>query len=316
MRKLLFVLLAFAPSPAFGWGCDGHQIVAMIARAHLTPAVSAAVDKLLSADPISMAHNRYCQDTPTDLMAVAAPWADDVKSATKTGEWHYIDIPLAVETRADYHKWCEPIGPAADGKDRTGCIVTAIDYEWAILRDAAKPTPERAAALRYLIHFLGDLTQPLHDTDNHDQGGNCTSFRLPFADRPVNLHSIWDSELLTHELKERKLTEVELAAMLDEQFADQGKQWIGAKTDAEAWAWETHKLAATFAYGLLNPAIPVAPADAGLADKAACDLGKQTVADMNIPIQQNYMDLALNTIHQQIARAGYRLAGLLNETLQ
>jgi hypothetical protein len=317
MRTLLAVLMAmpFCAGSAFGWGCDGHQIVAMIARAHLTPAVSAAVDRILAGAPLAAEHSRFCQDTPTDPMAVAAPWADDVKSSTKTFLWHQIDIPLSV-TSGDYRKWCAPIGPSVGGTDRPGCIINAIPFELEILLNPQQSAQTHADALRYLIHFFGDLSQPLHVSDNRDEGGNCTSFRLPFLDKPTTLHGIWDFDLITRELKQKNLSETDLAAMLDEQFADRGKQWLAGKTNVEAWAWEAHKLAATFAYGLLNPSIPVARPDAGLADKATCDLGRRNVAEMNIAINQNYMDLALSTIHEQLAKAGYRLAGLLNETLR
>jgi hypothetical protein len=199
--------------------------------------------------------------------------------------------------------------------DRPGCIVNAIEYELGTLRDRKKTLSERAVALRYLIHFLGDLSQPLHDTDNHDQGGNCTSFRLPFEDRPSNLHSIWDTGLITHELKTKKLTSMELASMLDEQFAGSGRQLLGEKTDVEAWAWEGHKVASNYAYGLLVPEMPIASADAGQADKAACDAERDRMQAMHITLNQNYMDLAMNTIHEQLVRGGYRMAAVLNQAL-
>lgn len=313
MRKLFLFLIA--ASPAFGWGCDGHQIVALIARTHLTPAVNAVVDKILLASPIPVEHNRFCQDTPTDLMAVSAPWADDVKGSTKTFLWHQIDIPITVRS-GDYHQWCDPIGPSVNGKDRPGCIVNAIPYELAILRDPSQSAEARADALRYTIHFLGDLSQPLHVSDNHDEGGNCTSYRLPFLEKPTTLHGIWDYDLITHELKTRKLTEVELAAMLDDEFSGPGSRLMAEKSDVEAWTWEAHKLAINLVYGLLSPPVHVAPANAGLATKASCDADRARMADTNITINQNYMDLALKTIHQQLATAGYRLAAVLNETLR
>ena len=318
MRKLLLALLALAliPSSAFAWGCDGHQIIAMIARAHLTPAVSAEVDKILTADPISAAHNKFCQDTPTDLMAVAAPWADDVKSSTKTFLWHQIDIPITVRS-GDYHKWCDPIGPSVNGKDRPGCVINAMEYELNILRDAAQPAAERATALRMIIHFMGDLTQPLHVSDNHDEGGNCTWFRLPFLEKPTNLHAIWDYELITHELQTRKLSETELAALLDDEFSDQGKQWLaGGGNHIEGFAWEAHARGITFVYSLLDPALPMAAPDAGLANKASCDADKKLGQERNVELPQNYIDIARNTVHEQVAKAGYRLAALLNETLK
>src|ERR1700685_1118038 len=130
MRPVLFFLavLPFSTGSAFGWGCEGHQMIALIARAHLTPAASNAGDGLLRENPIDPALSRFCKDRPADLMADSATWADDARNIEKTAEWHYIDIPLAVHTgsvpEADLMKWCAPL---SDG--RPGCIVTAIDYE-------------------------------------------------------------------------------------------------------------------------------------------------------------------------------------------
>src|SRR5271157_1467643 len=107
MRTLLAAIAALPllSASAFGWGCEGHEMVALIARAHLTPQVSAEVDRLLRASPIDPALNRFCKDRPSDLMADSATWADDVKNTEKTGDWHFIDIPRAV-TSGDAAKWC------------------------------------------------------------------------------------------------------------------------------------------------------------------------------------------------------------------
>src|ERR1700683_3040263 len=107
MRRLfLFAFLApLLTSSAFGWGCEGHQMVALIARAHLTPAVSAAVDELLRDSPIDPAVARFCQDRPADLMADSATWADDSKNQEKTAVWHYIDIPLSVVAIVSVDPW-------------------------------------------------------------------------------------------------------------------------------------------------------------------------------------------------------------------
>src|SRR5580704_16421246 len=236
--SLLAALPLLAPS-AFGWGCAGHQIIALIARAHLTPAASAAVDRLLLGNPIDPSLSRFCNDRPNDLMADSATWADDERNVDKTTEsWHFIDIPLAVHSdpgqQPDLMKWC---AAQADGKP--GCIVTAINYEWAILRDGNQPAPARAQALRYVIHFLGDMAQPLHASDNHDRGGNCTAIRFFSQEKPENLHAIWDYKILARELEARKATQVQYAKTLDEDFVQSE-----SKTDILAWTWESHTFAA------------------------------------------------------------------------
>ena len=288
-------------------------MVALIARAHLSPAASAAIDQLLRENPIDPALNRFCKDRPNDLMADAATWADDIKSTEKTGQWHYVDIPLAVsDSSEDAMQWCAALGPLQEGKDRTGCILNATAYELRLLRDKDQSAAIRAKALRYVIHFLGDISQPLHDADNHDQGGNCTSIAVSFLDKPANLHGIWDYALLANELQQKKVTQAQLAATIDQEHA--GDQASGL--DLQAWAWEGHAIAATVVYGNLTPKLPVAPADAGLADRPACDAGRAKAAGMHIAIAQPYIDAAMPVIHQQIGRAGYRLADVLNQIFQ
>jgi hypothetical protein len=292
-------------------------MVALIARAHLSPAASAAVDQLLRDNPIDPALNRFCKDRPNDLMADAATWADDIKSTEKTGQWHYVDIPLAVsDSSEDAMQWCAALGPLKDDKDRTGCILNATAYELRLLRDKDQSAAIRAKALRYVIHFLGDIAQPLHDTDNHDQGGNCTSITVSFLDKPANLHGIWDYALLANELQQKKLTQVQLAAAIDQEFAAREDSRGKLGLDLQAWAWEGHALAAGVVYGDLMPKIPVAAADAGLADRSACDAERAKVSGMHITIGQPYIDAAMPVIHQQIGRAGYRLADLLNQIFQ
>src|SRR5580658_603252 len=102
------LFLPLFANSAFGWGCEGHQIIALIARAHLTPTASNVVDQLLRENPIDPALNRFCRDRPNDLMADSATWADDARNIEKTAEWHYIDIPLAVHADPDAMQWCKP----------------------------------------------------------------------------------------------------------------------------------------------------------------------------------------------------------------
>jgi hypothetical protein len=298
--------------PAFGWGCEGHQIVALIARAHLTPAASAAVDRLLRENPIDPALNRFCKDRPADLMADASTWADDVKNMEKTGVWHYVDIPLTVNSRTSLTPWCPPIGPSVEGKDRPGCVTNAIEYEWGILRDASRPAAERASALRYVIHFVGDIHQPLHNSDNDDRGGNCTTMRFYSEDRPANLHAIWDYKLIQHDMTARKLSQSDLATALDLEYADRGKTWSKQKVDPVDWAWEGQALAKSVTYADLKPAIPMETPN----PQADCNAERDKVAALHISIGDDYFRQTQPVIDEQLAKAGYRLAALLNETFR
>lgn len=271
-------------------------MIALIARAHLTPQASAEVDRLLRENPIDPSLNRYCKDRPNDLMADSASWADDVRNIEKTGDWHFIDIPRAVDS-GDLRQWC-----------RNDCIVGAIDSQRAILRDNREPAAARATALRYLIHFVGDLAQPLHAVDNRDRGGNCTEIRFFSEQKLANLHAIWDYKILQRDLEVRKQTKQQYAATLDAEFHGSGQ-----KVDVPAWTWDSHRLALETTYGALNPPIAVASPESGTADDDACAAERTAVSELHIAIDDAYFNRALPVIRRQLALAGYRLAALLNE---
>jgi hypothetical protein len=309
--SLVTVLPLFAGC-AFGWGCPGHQTVALIARARLTPAASAAIDQLLRENPIDPALNRSCRDRPDDLMADAASWADDLRNVDKSTErWHFIDIPLAVHAgsipESDAMKWCPPL---PDGGP--GCIVAAFAAQSAILRDRTQPPAARAQALRFVIHFIGDDSQPLHISDNHDQGGNCTSILFFAEAKPRSLHSIWDTQVIARALDRGPFTRPQYAGQLDERFSAHWKEWGEAPVNFLAWTWDSHRIAESVVYSDLKPAIPVQPAAAGEADKEACDVGRANTAALHIAAGDEYEAEALPVIEQQLAKAGYRLAGMLN----
>jgi hypothetical protein len=300
---------------AFGWGCQGHQIIALIARAHLTPAASAAVDKLLSENPIDPSLSRFCRVHPADLMADSATWADDARNGLKNGAWHYVDIPLTVQ-EGNAMEWCPPILPAEPGKDRTGCILNALEMELGNLRDKAQAGPARAEALRYVIHFLGDLSQPLHTEDNHDQGGNCVTITPSYQDRTTNLHSLWDSGLIGNEAAQKKLTDAQMVTEIDNEFSPEWNAWSAGPVDLQAWAWDAHKVAVSMAYTDVTPHIPVAARDAGGVNDDVCTADKASTAGMHFSIGPDYAAEVLPVIHQQIAKAAYRIAGVLNSTFK
>lgn len=285
-------------------------MIALIARAHLTPAASNEVDRLLRENPINPALTRFCKDRPADPMADAATWADDARTIERTADWHFIDIPVAAgagqKNANDVMKWCKP---AAGGKP--GCIITALYSEASILRDNSRPAAERARALRYVIHLVGDLSQPLHAADNSDRGGNCTEMNFLAAEKTENLHAVWDYRIIARDIEARKTTQAEYAKALDTEFWRKEQ-----KIEIPEWMWESHLLAATAAYGNLRPSIPLASPDAGTADTAACTAERTSVAALHISIDDEYVSQALPVIRAQLAKAGYRLAAMLNQTFQ
>ena len=313
MRVILALAMLLAPSSLFGWGCDGHRVVAFIARAHLTPVASSEVDRLLHASPVDVSSNRYCPDPPADIMAAVASWADDVRTARKNGAWHFINIPRRVTKRTKIGPWCPEIWPAASGKEAKGCVVDAIEHFAKILADNSGNDSDRAEALRYLIHFVGDIHQPLHAIDDSDRGGNCDPVHFAGGANATNLHSVWDTRLLTAEMnKDSYRDTAAFAAGLDTRFASLFETLSNRRVnDPDAWAWESNGIARSTVYGKLKPAI--APEPAG--SNASCAGRRKSVEVLHLVIDEGYDRKAQPVMDKQLARAGFRLARLLNSTL-
>ncbi len=301
----LFALMVFCATPALGWWCEGHEAVAFIAEKHLSAAASAMVMKLLKEYPSLVP--RECQDATQDRMAIASTWADDVKRGEKTGGWHYMDIPLGLK-KGDPEEFCEPIGPSMNGKDRPGCILSALRSVVNILHSEKESDEEKATALRYLIHFVGDLHQPMHTTSNNDQGGNCTPVQF-FEDKKIaNLHSVWDGMILNKDLAERKETLMQLVDRIDQEYAPKRAGWVKNAPEFDKWAWEGHLIAQKVAYGDLEPKPPVEKPD----PKAVCSVERDRFGALHISEGEAYEKAAAPVVEEQLAKAGYRLAELLN----
>jgi S1/P1 Nuclease len=301
----LFTIILFTASPAFGWWCEGHQVVGLIASKHLSANAQAAVTKLLKENPDGVLPS--CKNAPDDILAIASTWADDVKRSAKTGTWHYMDIPLGLK-KGDPEAYCEAIGPSVNGGDRPGCILSALRYAVNVLHSDKETDSEKATALRYLIHLVGDLHQPLHTTSNNDQGGNCTP--VQFFDEPkiANLHSVWDGMIFNRNLAARNQTLPEFAASLDQRFESKRKGWVKNSPEFDKWAWEGHTLAMNIVYPKLDPKPPVETYD----PKPVCSVERETFGALHIKAADSYETAAAPIVEEQLAKAGYRLAEILN----
>lgn len=198
--------LTLTPTPGFAWGDEGHMIIAKIALVRLsssqdsTDSVAAlrAVNALLKSD-----HDKL---TASDFVS-RATWADKYRDSDRntqektrykaTRRWHFADIEI---DGADFSKAC-PADPSvpqrqASARQPDDCVVNKINQFVAELRDAATPAAERKLALKFLLHFVGDLHQPLHSSDHHDAGGNQLPVYYKRRTTPDNLHSYWDKDLV------------------------------------------------------------------------------------------------------------------------
>lgn len=299
---------AFACAPdALAWGCKGHQTVAYLAEKHMTPEARQMVDTLLRDNPIDPQMKRYCGNVGLDAMADSATWADDYRSThSETGPWHFVDIPLG-DNSGNVAKFC--------GAD--GCVTQAIQKQSAILKDKNATGANRTMALRFLIHFVGDLHQPLHATTNDDRGGNCVPVKY-FRRNPKerngsyapNLHHIWDTEILEREMA--GADPEEFAGTLETEFADSIAGWQQGGIQLDAWALEGHAHAVDTAYGALPVKISAEP-DVRVKTCADDNNIGQRMLHKHIVVQTNYQDVAAQVVEERLAQAGVRLAMILSE---
>ena len=306
---ILFVVLTFLLQipPALAWGCKGHQTVALIAEKYLSPETRQLVDKLLAENPVDPQLKRYCGNATRDLMADASTWADDVRNDRKNGPWHYIDIP-----RGALH------GPLEPFCGNEGCVTKTINEQVLILKDKSADSRRRAEALRYVIHFVGDLHMPLHATSNNDEGGNCVPVRYlrrePHQNHnsyAPNLHAVWDTAIPERDME--GADPQEYADHLLQVFAADIPKWQAPGIHVGEWAWESHDLAET-AYEKLAPPVPVETPVAVHACTDANNIGERLMR-LHLTADETYQQFAAPIVEQQLAEAGVRLALILNDTV-
>ncbi len=304
-------LLAWSTPPANAWGCKGHQTVAAIAEKHLTPEARQMVQKLLSDNPIDPKLRRWCGNSASDLMVDASTWPDDVRNERKNGPWHYIDIPRGK------HK-----GNLAEYCGTEGCVTRAIEEQGAILKDKSAVPLERAEAIRYLIHFVGDLHQPMHAINNADNGGNCVPVKY-FRHEPLvnplhperedyspNLHQIWDTEIVERDMEISN--PLRYADELDEKFHGQTAELEAAGIHMENWAWESHERAETTVYDALPEKIGIEP-DLKLKNCAENNHMRKRMFEKHLAVGETYQSKAAKAVQDGLWEAGVRLAMILND---
>jgi S1/P1 Nuclease len=266
--------------------------------------------QILALGPIDPKLSRYCEASGLDAFVDASTWADDERTVRpETAPWHFIDIPR-VARRTDMALYCQP---------ETGCLTSALADQLAVLRKPSASAQARADALRYVIHFVGDLHQPLHAATNNDRGGNCVPVAF-FGRAPLetnlaaetfspNLHEVWDVEIIEHLTQGKDSQQV--AKQLDQIFRAQISSWQASPPDLASWAWETHELAESVAYGKLPR--PIAAEDPRKVSTCADDNRiAERMLQLNESLGQAYQDAAAPVVERQLEKAGVRLAALLN----
>src|ERR1700682_993927 len=157
MRRFGLVLVVLlTPSALFAWGKDGHQIVALVAQAEVKPATATAVHDLLGTQTLA-----DIAPVPDEWRALETP-----TSHPRTALWHFVDIPTT-KTAYDQNRDCPTI---ANNEVDRNCIIAAIAHFQTVVADKTAPKADRVRALTFLVHFAGDVHQPLHSTSRFRNG--------------------------------------------------------------------------------------------------------------------------------------------------
>ncbi|MFI5396179.1 MAG: S1/P1 nuclease [Candidatus Binatia bacterium] len=313
LATVLLLLLVCVPTPVHPWGCEGHETIALLAETHLTSHARKMVHDLLEGSPADPRMQRFCHPTARSVMAEASTWADDVRADDAspfhgTGQWHFINIPRGASP-GDLRRFC----PA-----RTGCVLTAINHQLAAVR-SGRSDRRRVDALRFIIHLIGDLHQPLHCATNNDLGGNCVPVTYLgiepqlSPDHPEddvyqpNLHTVWDTSIIRRIMEHR--SPMWFADFLEHRFQSQLMLWQRKTIDFNQWAWESHQLAEQRAYGLLP-----APIRAERPERVAqCNAMSERILALHERLTERYQNTAAPVVEEQLAKAAIRLAMVLNQ---
>lgn len=256
---LALVAWAAIPTPALGWGPSGHKIVGKIAWRYLTPEARQEIANLIGE---------------RDLVDVAN-WADYVRSnRVETAPWHFVNVPRSADT-VDVNRDCTD----------QGCVITAINEQAQILGNTDEPELNRVEALKFLVHFVGDIHQPLHVSYEDDHGGNWVE--VDFLGRETKLHRVWDSEMIDERAGSQWWTLAnEIMAWIPEQDAS---DW---RADDDPVTWANESLAYTIE----------------VYDYFSEELTAEVVLRYG---EEQYLE-DVNFVEERLAQAGVRLAALLN----
>ena len=285
-RYVLFAACAFlaVADRAIAWGDLGHQVTALLAYRHLNGPARAELDALLAADSDSLSAPDF---------ASRASWADRYRNTHRdTAPWHYVDVEI---DHPDLAAACFDFpalssGQAASSGPAQDCIVNKITEFETELKDPATSLAERLLALKFLIHFIGDLHQPLHASDHADRGGNCIALAPSPDGHDTNLHAYWD----VGAVEALGSSASGIAAELDARMTP--KQLIAwGHGDARVWAMESFELGRKDAYSL--------------AARPTCD------DHAVVALTPEYEAAAVRDAALQLEKAGARMAAVLNRAL-
>lgn len=255
---------------AAAFGAAGHRVTGDVAEALLTPRARSELTALIGST--DLATLSLVADRDRAVLAQRLP---------ASPRWHYDDRLI-----------CHPDLPYSDYCPGGNCASAAVKHFALILADRARPAAERAEAVMFLTHIVGDIHQPLHSGDNNDRGGNTVQVRLPDG-RTLSLHAAWDTAFVDAALGHLKPAAA--AKRWYAERADHAARW--ASGSADDWMAESYRRAVDVAYGMLPD--------------RQCDRAPSSV----IELSPEYVARATADIPDLLVEAGVRLAAVLNFAL-
>ena len=328
--------IGLLPSSASAWGSDGHRIVAWIAAAELPPAARTAVASLLQKDPYltdCVTKEHMPVKTPADMLACVATWADAVRNRQAyrfTGPFHFVNIPLTAQG----------FDAARDCPGARGCVISALERYRELLADKSRVRAERAEALKFVVHFVGDLHQPLHnvlDKDHDlanpenagknlpegpegDRGGN-TKIVKWFDEESTpygcwNLHAVWDGGMIGR----RNRSVEKYAEALRSKITPALRSQLAQGTPVD-WVNEAFRLGVKHGYALPSPDPNDRVCEVRDPDGTECTPLSTTTCRLQevhyrYHLGQPYFDANIGIVEAQLTAAGVRLAKILQGLLK
>ncbi|WP_340074826.1 S1/P1 nuclease [Leptobacterium sp. I13] len=248
---IAFIITATVSANTYYWGKTGHRVVGEVAEAHLTGKAKRQIKKLLDGEGLALVSNH----------------ADDIKSDERFrgfSPWHYVNFPFD-------KKYGE------EAPSEYGDLIMGIEKCIEVLKSDTASLEDKSFYLKLLVHFIGDLHQPLHVGRTEDKGGN--DIQVRWFGSGSNLHRVWDSNMIDH----YGMSYTELAANLP-QLSKKERKAIQAGSLMD-WVYESQELA------------------------------KKVYPSANVgeKLGYRYMYDHFNIVKLQLQKGGLRLAKVLNE---
>jgi hypothetical protein len=269
IRLASFLLLMTLTMPSFAWGPEGHEVVADVAKSRLSPHVRQQIIELLGND---------------DLAAVSV-WADEVRhDRPETFGWHFVDIPQNASGFDEPRDCFRPDEKYPSSiEDHHNCVVDRITMFEQMLANRSASKAERVEALKFVVHLVGDVHQPMHAI-GEARGGNDIHV-IEFGSSQCgkyacNLHYAWDMGLIEHS----RLSAAEYVRKINQKLAAEKLAANYVRTPEE-WANESFRIA------------------------------KQVWVDEGASIDEQYYQRTIPIVTGRLEIAALRLAATLNRAL-